>query len=60
MAPDLLMALGLVTDETLDVVVRCQGLTRSRYLTNEQAIYVLGAVRSGRLTFDEALVEIGK
>jgi len=60
MAPDLLMALGLVTDETLDVVVRCQGLTRSRYLTNEQAIYVLGAVRSGRLTFEEALVEIGK
>ncbi|MBX9953033.1 MAG: hypothetical protein K2Y39_27925, partial [Candidatus Obscuribacterales bacterium] len=60
MAPDLLLALGLVTDETLDVVVRCQGLTRSRYLTNEQAIYVLGAVRSGRLSFEEALVEIGK
>lgn len=60
MAPDLLMALGLVSDETLDVVVRCQGLTRSRYLTNEQAIYVLGAVRSGRLSFEEALVEIGK
>lgn len=60
MAPDLLMALGLVNDETLDVVVRCQGLTRSRYLTNEQAIYVLGAVRSGRLSFEDALVEIGK
>ncbi len=60
MAPDLLMALGLVNDDTLDVVVRCQGLTRSRYLTNEQAIYVLGAVRSGRLSFEEALVEIGK
>jgi hypothetical protein len=60
LAPDLLMALGLVADDTLDVVVRCQSLTRNRYLTTEQAIYVLGAVRSGRLNFEDALAEIGK
>ncbi len=60
MAPDLLMALGLVTEDTLDVSVRCQTLARNRYLTTEQATYVLGAVRSGRLTFEQALSEIGK
>ncbi|MBA3858953.1 MAG: hypothetical protein C0507_18770 [Cyanobacteria bacterium PR.3.49] len=60
LAPDLLMALGLVADDTLDVVMRCQSLTRNKYLTTEQAIYVLGAVRSGRLTFEDALAEIGK
>lgn len=60
LAPDLLLALGLVGDDILDVVVRCQSLTRNRYLTTEQAIYVLGAVRSGRLTFEDALAEIGK
>ncbi len=60
LAPDLLFALGLVSDDILDVVVRCQALTRNRYLTTEQAIYVLGAVRSGRLSFEEALSEIGK
>ncbi len=50
LAPDLLMALGLVADDTLDVAVRCQTLVRNRYLRTDQAIYVLGAVRSGRLT----------
>lgn len=60
LAPDLLMALGLVADDTLDVAVRCQTLVRNRYLSTEQAIYVLGAVRSGRLSFEDALLEIGK
>ncbi|MBA3995103.1 MAG: hypothetical protein C0469_16415 [Cyanobacteria bacterium DS2.3.42] len=60
LAPDLLMALGLVADDTLDVAVRCQTLVRNRYLRTEQAIYVLGAVRSGRLSFEAALSEIGK
>lgn len=60
LAPDLLMALGLVSDDTLDVAVRCQTLVRNRYLRTDQAIYVLGAVRSGRLSFEAALSEIGK
>lgn len=60
LAPDLLLALGLVAEDTLDVVLRCQAMTRNRELTSEQAMYVLGAVRSGRLTFDAALQEIGK
>lgn len=60
LAPELLMALGLVAEETLDIVLRCQTMTRNRELTSEQAMYVLGAVRSGRLSFDDALAEIGK
>lgn len=59
LAPDLLMALGLVNEDTLDAVVRCQTLTRNRQITTEQSIYALGAVRAGRLTFDAALKELG-
>ncbi|HEY9787758.1 MAG TPA: hypothetical protein V6D17_20385 [Candidatus Obscuribacterales bacterium] len=58
-APDLLLALGLADEEALDVVLRCQTLVRTQQITMEQAVYILGSLRTGRVTFEEALAEIG-
>lgn len=58
-ALDVLFTIGLVDKDIINGALTCQSLLRDGNLRPQQAAYVLSSLRSGRMTLDSALEEVG-
>jgi hypothetical protein len=58
-AVELLFAIGVVDEKLINGAKICQTMVQEGHLKPQQAAYVLSSLRSGRLTLETALEEVG-
>lgn len=58
-ASKVLLACNVVDSETLNMYVRCQALIARGVLRTDQVLYALNSVRHRKVTFEQAVAELG-
>lgn len=59
LASKLLLAIGFLDADTLNTYVKCQALIARGVLRTDQVLYALNSIRHRKITFEQAIAELG-